>query len=367
MSILDRYLLRQYVWSSCSLLGVVFSMIFLAQSIRIVETVTEHSKGFPLFAELAVLLVPPILTIAIPVTGFIGVLHCLQRLHGDSEVAAVYAAGIPPARLLPAIAWFGILMAVLTGVTALYLSPSASSASQERLAELRGNLSTRFLQEGRFLNPAPNLTVFTRQIDRNDVMHDIFIHDARNPNRVTSYTANEALIEWPEGRPQLLMRHGSAYTLDQAGGQTGLLRFDQFTYYLAGLLVASDARPPKPSELYVTELLNPKAWPAEANAGLYVIEAHEQLSAPLVALALPFIALAGLLGGRVRAGTLKRRLFWSVTAGVSLFLLEFVSKSVVRSEAAMWPLFYLLPAFYLLISMMIMGRAGRTVQAAAMS
>ena len=359
MATLDRYLFRQLLWSSLGLLVVVFCIVFLAQSIRIVETVAQHGKGLRLFAELAALLAPPILALALPTTGFVGVVHTLYRLHSNSEIAAIHAAGVGPYRLLPSVLRFAILISLLTACATLYLSPVASRVSQERLSDLRNDLGVRLLQDGRFLNPSTGVTVFVRRIDRNQVMHNVFVHDAHNPNAATSYVAQRAQLEWNGPRPQLIMFEGSAYTVDSTGQQIGLLRYDQFIYDLSGLLQQRGVRFPRPHELFVTELFDPElATQSEHQRRSYRLKGHEQLSAPLYALALPFLALAGLLGGRARPTISTGRILATVSAGLALFVSAFATKAAALASSDWTAALYLLPVAVLLVSILSLALSG---------
>lgn len=365
MNTLNRYLFREFLVGSAGLLVVASCVMFLVQSIQIVDTVAEHGKGFRLFAELASLLAPPILAQALPVTGFVGTLLAAYRLYEDSEIAAAYSAGVGPWQLIPAVAGFALVVALLSAAVTLYLSPLSARGTQDRLIQLRDDLGTRLLHEGRFLTPAPGMTVYIRRLDRQQVMHDVFVHDAADPDAVTSYVAQEAQLHWGL-RPELVMLNGSAHTVDARGEQVGLLRFDRLVYDLSELLRGGEARPPRPHELFVTELLDPEARARDAaQRSRYAVEGHNQLSAPLYALALPFVAIAGLFAGSPRPAISSRRLLVAAAAGVLLLVGSFAAKAAAAGDPGRAWLFYLPPLIALALSLGGLARSGRHSMAVA--
>ena len=235
MRTVDRYIFRQFCIAGTGFLLVLTCAAFLTQTIRIVDMVAFHGKGAVLFAELCLFLGPSILVVSLPMAGFVGTVFVIYRMHGDSEIPALYAAGSGTLRLAWPVCLFALLIAVLTALMALYLSPLGLSKSQERVFHLKNDIGALLLKDGQFLSPSKGVTAFIRQIDKQRVMHDIFVHDKSRREATTTYSAQQAVLEWVDARSQLTMFDGAAYAVGWDGNQVSLLRFDQFVYDLSEL------------------------------------------------------------------------------------------------------------------------------------
>lgn len=359
MQTIDRYFLRELCYASLGLLLLVACVTFFAQSIRFIDTVVEHNRGFALFGELAVFLLPSILLITLPLAAFVGTLFAIHRLDGDSEISALFAAGAGVGRLLRATATFAAVVAVLTGLFSLYLVPLAARQMESRLHSLRDDLSALLLRDGQFLSPTERVTIYVRWIDRQGTMHNIFVHDARDPEQATTYSAQQAVFERRGERSQLTMFDGSAYTVDGSGEQRSLLRFDQFIYDLTTLFTASEARVLRPREMFVPELFEvSQQVSSETLHRRLQAEAHSQLSAPLYAFTLPFIALAGLLAGSTGSQLAGWRPFAATIAGVVLVVSSFALKSLAIGNPALEWSPYVPPLAVLLLTLAFLQRSG---------
>ena len=98
MKKLDTYIAKQIVTGFLLVALSLMSMLWLTQSLRFVEMVTD--KGLPvyLFVEMTSLLMPRVFTILSPIALFVAVMFVYNRLITDSELVVMKAVGISSAR-----------------------------------------------------------------------------------------------------------------------------------------------------------------------------------------------------------------------------------------------------------------------------
>ena len=86
MKKLDTYIAKQIVTGFLLVALSLMSMLWLTQSLRFVEMVTD--KGLPvyLFVEMTSLLMPRVFTILSPIALFVAVMFVYNRLITDSEL-----------------------------------------------------------------------------------------------------------------------------------------------------------------------------------------------------------------------------------------------------------------------------------------
>ncbi|MEL6268092.1 MAG: LptF/LptG family permease, partial [Pseudomonadota bacterium] len=159
MSRLDRYVYRQLLGPFAFFVLVFTGIIWLSQSLRIIETVVNNGQSALVFLEFTILLLPRVMTVVLPVAAFAGTLYAINRLYGDSEVAVMFAAGRSGLALLRPVAMFALtITAVLLAVT-LYVVPNAQREMRDRISEVRGDVAAAFLREGAFMTPSRGVTV----------------------------------------------------------------------------------------------------------------------------------------------------------------------------------------------------------------
>ncbi|MEM0922643.1 MAG: LPS export ABC transporter permease LptF [Pseudomonadota bacterium] len=363
MSRLDRYIFAQIIGPFLFFVLVFAGVIWLALSLRVIDTVVTSGQSALVFAEFIGLLAPKVLVIVLPVAAFAGTLYAINRLYADSEVVVMFASGISAPRLLWPVSLFALLVMLATAAMTTYLAPMAQRATLDRISEIRGDVAAAFLRPGTFVTPEAGVTVYMREMPRPGEMLGIFVHDARDPDGVVSYTAERAVLLENAPGPRLVMFDGVAQT---AGGPEGdalsILRFEQLGYDLSQFNEGGADRVRKPSELYLPELLSIRAEDAgNRGLGAFRAEAHEALSAPLYVLALPLLGVAIIIAGGFKRHGFGKRILVAVAAAVGLRLLGLAVKSAVSGLAALWPLMYLPPLAGIAFAVWLMAISGRGI------
>ena len=324
---------------------VVFTgVIWLSQSLRVLETVINSGRGGLLLLEFSALLLPQVMSIVLPVAAFGAALYAVNKLFVDSELVAMAAAGMSPIALLRPLALFGAAVTVMMLIMTMVLMPTASRELRDRIALVRADVASGLLFEGQFLNPTTGLTIYVRQSDGSGSMRGVFVYDRRDPAAEITYTARQALLNRTDQGPQLVMFDGTAQRYVAADDALSLLRFESLVYDLSPFMAQTDGRQRRPSELFFHELVFPDdGLRATMPMGRLLGEAHEQTSAPLYALALPLIALAGVVGGGFTRHGYGRRIAITAAAGLALRLAGVALKAAAGGAAWLWPLLYLPP------------------------
>ncbi|MEL6477972.1 MAG: LPS export ABC transporter permease LptF [Pseudomonadota bacterium] len=361
MSRLDRYIIAQIIGPFLFFVLVFAGVIWLAMSLRVIDTVVTSGQSALLFAEFIGLLAPKVLVIVLPVAAFAGTLYAINRLYSDSEVVVMFASGVSAVRLLWPVALFALVVMLLTGALTTYLAPTAQRAMLDRITEIRGDIAAAFLRPGAFVTPEAGVTVYMREMPRPGEMLGIFVHDERDPDGIVTYTAERAVLLDNAPGPRLVMFDGVAQTTGGPEGEAlSILRFEQLGYDLSRFNEGGGQRSRKPSELYLPELLSINAEDAgRRGLGDYRAEGHEALSAPLYVLALPLLGVAIVIAGGFKRQGFGKRILVAVAAAVALRLAGLGIKSAVSGVAALWPLMYVPPVLGIVIAIWLISASGR--------
>lgn len=373
LSRFDRYLLAQLLMLFGFFALVLVLIYWINRAVVLFDQLIANGESAVVFLEFTALSLPNVVRLVLPVAAFAASLYVTNRLMSESELVVVQATGLSPARLIRPVLIFGCIVFVMSSVLAHVLVPASQARLSERSAEIAENMTARLLREGQFLHPATGVTFYIREVSSIGALQDVFLSDARNPDRRVAYSAREALLIRGEQAPSLVMIDGMAQSYGVGNKRLSVTRFDDFTIDLSDLVESSARTQLSPRELPTPALLEAgddiQALTGATHSTL-VAEAHERFSNALNGLVAPLFAFAALMvGGFSRFGVL-RQCIGTVIGLILIQLITQVGQGSVRTDAASWPLAYagplagLFAAFGLLYIAARPGLLVRTRQAA---
>jgi lipopolysaccharide export system permease protein len=341
---LDGYILRQLVAAFGFFVLIFTGVIWLTQTVRLIDTVVASGQSALVFAEFSGLVLPQVFVIVLPLSALGAALYALDRLYAESELIVMMSAGVAPAGMLRPVAMFAGLIAIATAIVMMVLVPKSGAILAERTKAIRSDLANALIVERQFLHPAEGLTLFITDTNRQGEMAGIFLNDARDPTRTVTYSAQHAKLVREGMEARLVMLEGVALTSDGSGDQLTAVRFDQFVFDLSDLIQDDAVRVPRPSEFPVTALVAPTdamLAGGHYSRGDFVSEGHYKITMPLLATVYPMIALVTLLAGGYRRSGFAKRVVVAIAVAALLQVLLFTSRSQVQERPELWPLMYL--------------------------
>ncbi len=328
---------------------VLVLVYWVNRAVVLFDRLIANGHSAWVFVEFTALTLPNVIRLVLPVSAFAAAVYVAQRQRADSELVVVQATGFSPWRLArPALA-FGAVVALAVSVLAHLAAPASLRALSERTAEIAQDVTAGLLTPGTFLHPGDGITFYIRDITVSGELRDIFLSDARRPDRDTVYSAGRAMLVRSQAGPRLLMFDGTVQTLRKADGaevedgRMSLTGFDDFAFDIGAIFDMPAAARRRPAEVGTLELLRaPPTLSAETDRPrpALVFEAHERFAQAATALALPGMALSVLLlGGHSRLGGWGR----VAAAVLALVAVELVRNAVTgpgRSDVALFWLAY---------------------------
>lgn len=368
---LDRYLLSQTLTAFAFFCFILAGVIWLTQAVRLIDTVLSSGQSLYVLAEFSVLVLPRVLSMVVPLSGFAAVIYTINRLYVEAELVVMMTAGQGPFAIARPVVIFGALMGVMTLVVTNFLAPLGELRLEQNRVEIRSELANSLIREGRFIHPTDDLTIFIRAANQKGQMAGLFLHDERNPETPVTYTAELAQLIREGDTAQLVMRRGVALTYDSDNRILGRVQFLELTYDLSELVTTPLTGPNRASNLMTWKLLSP--GPQERaleryDEGVFTAVAHERIVFGLHAFLLPLLALSVMLTGGYQRRGFGRRVLIAVLSGVALISAGLALKSVIIATPAVWPLTYLPGLIAGILSVYLLSRAtarrGRKVAAA---
>lgn len=356
-----RYMTRQLVWSLFFIALAMAGVIWLTQSLRFVDLILNRGLPAHTFFYLAILVLPMVMSVLLPVSLFIGVVFAYTKMTMDSELVVLQACGMSHGDLAkPAL---GVTAGVvfLCYLLNLYLMPLAYREFKDLQFSIRHNYSSVLLQEGAFNTVADGVTVYVRERHNDGELLGILVHDERDPEKpVTMMAERGALVQAPGG-PRVVMLTGNRQVVERAQERLSLLKFDRYTVDFNTVDQTEEERWREPRERFVHELFSPGNTPDDQrNFATMRAEAHQRLASPLLAIAFAMIALAALLAGEFNRRGQLRRILWATSAIIVLQLGYLGVANLASTIPFVALLLYLVPlAAIALAGYVLFGTTGR--------
>jgi lipopolysaccharide export system permease protein len=340
---LSTYVLGQMIGPTILFAFLLTAVIWLTQSLRLLDLVINRGQSAPTFLYLTILIIPSLLVIILPIAFFAGTLFSLNKLNSDSELVVMSAAGFSRAQIaLPVLLAAAIVMA-LTYLCGLYLMPAGQRAMKDKVVDIRADIGAALLNEGEFNTPASGLTVFIRELNSDGTIRGVMVHDNRNKKSPVTYLAVRGqLAQTPVGA-RLIMFDGTVEQSSHSGGQLTVLKFQRDVFDLDQFAGPARATDRATSERYLSELFwpDPKLLPKLRNA--YIAEGHNRLSQPLYCIAFALIALAAVLRGRRARGANALRLVLAALGAAMVRIAGYGVQGLAVGAPSLVFLFYLMP------------------------
>jgi len=171
------------------------------------------------------------LEILLPSAFFFSVLAAVGRLYRDSEMSALYAAGVSRARILEAVLKLALMVALITGVISILGRPWAFRTSYELESRALAKFDLKKMATGEFVNMSGSDYIFIADgldLDRGRHKGVFLQKDYHKVGRSEIIVAEAA--ELPVLNPGQAMQaeffNGYNYLLDNRRKQDITLKFD---------------------------------------------------------------------------------------------------------------------------------------------
>ena len=121
MSRFNIYIIKEILLSFFLLVTLLTGILWLGQGLRHIDLLTNDNISFSSYLSYIIMLVPKITTLTMPLSLFLTILVCINRIRTDSELIILWASGesnssilLKPILLVSLIIFFTSLFITLT-------------------------------------------------------------------------------------------------------------------------------------------------------------------------------------------------------------------------------------------------------------
>jgi lipopolysaccharide export system permease protein len=201
--------LQRYIFSSVFMTSawavLVFAFVLLAGNIvkDLVGALAAGQISFETFFRLTAMLVPFVVSYALPMGILTGILLVLGRLSAQHEITAMRAAGLGLVRISSPIFLVAILGLALSLIFNLELGPRSKANYRAELADSVRNNPLSFIVPRTFIRDFPGYVIFVSEKEGNEI-RSLWIWELDKENRVLKFVrAEEGRVDFDEARVSL--------------------------------------------------------------------------------------------------------------------------------------------------------------------
>jgi LPS export ABC transporter permease LptG/LPS export ABC transporter permease LptF len=343
MKILSRYVFREILTSAFLATTLATFVIFLRFISPLVELLVR-SGNVPIFLELCVLALPPVLLLSIPFGVLVGILVGLGRMSSDNELIAMRSGGISSRVVAPPVITFAVIATLISGACGVWLNPLALRAqyklrNQVATTQVTADVTPQVFQEN-FTND--NTVLYVSDVVSGvgpTVWRGVFIADLTPPGERKTGLKNQ-----PIG-PKITLAREAIAVPDPANHRIQLTMLDQSVHeapYHTRAPRATTAlqqnkqetQRAKPyKEMLTKELLafirtHPKGSQENIDAR---VEFHGRFALPVACLMLALVGIP--LGASSRRGGRSAGYVWAILLAFFCYYLAYASLTNTASRS----------------------------------
>ena len=254
MSKFNIYIIKEILLSFLLLFTLLTGILWLGQGLRHIDLLTSDNISFVSYLSYIIMLIPKITTLTIPVSLFLTILVCLNRIRTDSELLILWASGQSNTSvLLKPILMISIPIFFIYLLITLTITPHSLSEIRQKIIDIRSSgINSSILQERKFISPTDNLTIFIQERDGNKI-DNLLIHDLKNKDKPQTYIAQKGQFLSEENTKILRLYNGSIQIFNKSDKRISEIEFDTYDLDLSPYSkVADDHR--YADELFTKEI-----------------------------------------------------------------------------------------------------------------
>lgn len=341
MKKLNVYIIKQLLVGFLLVTFSLMSILWLTQSLRFIELITNKGLSISVFIKLTSLLMPRLFSIISPIALFIGTLFVYNKMLSDRELVVVKAAGIGPIEMAKPVFFVGIMISLLGLYVNNFAIPNAEKSFSELEWEVKNNVSHLMFREGEFSNLQHNLTIFVGSHEKDGSVSNILINDERKSGLKSTISAEKGRIVYSDEGPRVILVNGVRQEVNEKKKQFMSIAFDRYSVDI-GNMGPSKRKNAKAREKNLHELLgalnDDELSPLDKNR--YFVEGNKRLISPFFNIVFALMACTGFIVGNFNRRGQFKIILSSIIGMIIVQAGELTYTNLAVKNIVLLPLYY---------------------------
>ena len=346
MKIINRYTLKQIIVGFVLVLVSMTVLVWLTQSLRMIDMIVTKGVPVKIFLELTVLVLPNFLQILSPLVLFAVALFTLIRMQADKELMVMQAVGMSPKNIMKPIFGMGVALTLAGYILSFWIIPASNAQMREMKWKIKNDISHLLLQEGQFNSVGNGLTLYIKERTSAGQVKGILAYENKKENKVSVLSATHGTVfQEPDGI-RVEFYDGSRQEYNRETKQYSILKFDKYAMNFTEREGGSD-RKMDVRELSMVDLWNKTKAEMKENVPLWrkhKVELVKRLIQPIYNITFLFLVIFGVLSGHYNRRGQTGRIYITVFAALVVQSLALVFENL-SGKNLWWLIFFVLNVF----------------------
>lgn len=215
MLLLKKYIIKEIILHFLAIISLLFFIAISNKFIGLLGKVASGKLPFAMVCKVMLLSSPEIAGLLMPLSLFIATLFVVSKLYVSNEIVVLFASGLSWNFLIRTISIIATLVAILTSVITLWISPSLSETREKLLAQGQSIGVMNSIISGHFhvVNDGKQV-LYVSEIDGANKVKNVFIAAAGNNQAetlvITATSGNIKTLGNQDGN-FLILQNGHRY------------------------------------------------------------------------------------------------------------------------------------------------------------
>ena len=208
MKILDKYLLKEILESSLSVLAIFMIILSSNTMLRLIE---EASVGtFPTYLLFPIIFVKitQYSIYIIPISLFFGIIISLGRLYNSTEMAVIASSGLSQVDIARSINKVIVITCIIVGFFSLYLTPAATEYRYKLEHRLNSEEKIEEIKPGRFTSSQNGKATFFVDNVNDNKLNKIFFNSISAATTTVENSKTATYHTDSESRRYIILKDG---------------------------------------------------------------------------------------------------------------------------------------------------------------
>lgn len=200
MKLLHRHIFANVALTCLAAVGLFAFVLMIGNALKdLLGYVLAGQLDAGTFLRLIGLLVPFVVSYALPMGVLTGVLLVLGRMSSDREITAIRASGVSVAGISAPIFFFALLGVVASLLVNFQFMPTARLAYQQELADAVRQNPLNFIVQKTFIRDFPGIVLYVGEKKGDNTLKDFWLWEVDPQGRVKRFArADEGRITYNE-------------------------------------------------------------------------------------------------------------------------------------------------------------------------
>lgn len=253
MRTLERYAIKSLLASFLAISFIILGLIWLTQSMRILDLIVNKGVGFFDFLHVSILILPSLLFFLLPITYLLAVTYSIYKIQQDRELVILKTIGISNKSIISPVIKVGAFIMIFALINGSYLMPLSQSKFKSMNEYFQNEYATLLLQEKTF-DTQGKLTVYIHKKDENGLLNGVFINDAREYGKHRIISAARGNVKQTSSGPVFELIDGTQQETNLEG-KISILSFEKYTFNISKISSGHGGRKKSAVELTTSELI----------------------------------------------------------------------------------------------------------------